>query len=138
MARLNLLLVMAVAFCVLPGACSPASDVPVPVHAVADDSFDGKKVEVAEGGDLTVTLGCDTRIGMEWDLKSISDQEVLKLTGQKFKPFEDETAEDMNGREVWSFEALSGGEATILMDYRQPWQTRYPPEDTFTLDVVVR
>jgi len=83
-------------------------------------------------------LECDPKIGLEWALKNISDQAVLKLVNQKFKPPESGVDSGDNGQEIWSFKALGTGESTIYMEYRQPWQQQFPPEKTFTLTVIVK
>ena len=118
--------------------CARGTEIPVLEQVEADGSYDGATVAVCRGGDLTVKLEVDTRIGLEWALKSISNESVLGLTGQKFVPLEEKAASGATGHEVWSFQALSPGKTTLEMAYRQPWQTQFPPEDTFTLDVTVR
>ena len=119
-------------------ACSSASNEPAPELVSIDDSFAGKEVEVAVGGSLVINLECNPKIGLEWVLKNISDQTVLKLVNQKFKPPESGDASGSNGQEIWSFRTLGKGMSTIFMEYRQPWQKQFPPENTFDLTVIVK
>lgn len=119
-------------------ACSSASDEPAPEMVSIDDSFAGSEVEVAAGGSLVITLETNPKIGLEWALKNISDQTVLKLVNQTFKPPESGAASGSNGQEIWSFKTLGKGMSTIFMEYRQPWQKQFPPENTFDLTVIVK
>ena len=118
--------------------CSSASNEPAPELVSIDDSFAGKEVEVAVGGSLVITLETNPKIGLEWELKNISDQTVLKLVNQRFKPPESGAASGSNGQEIWSFKALGKGTSNIFMEYRQPWQKQFPPENTFDLTVIVK
>jgi len=119
-------------------ACALASNTPAPEQVFVDASYAGKEVELADGGSLTLTLECNPKIGLEWELKSVSNQTVLKLVNQKFKPPESGDAYGSDGQEIWSFKALGTGESAIHMEYRQPWQRQFPPEKTFSLIVVVK
>jgi len=119
-------------------ACELASNAPAPEQVFVDASYAGKEVELADGGSLTLTLECNPKIGLEWELKNVSDQTVLKLVNQKFKPPESGATSGGNGQEIWSFKALGTGESAIYMEYRQPWQRQFPPEKTFSLIVVVK
>ena len=119
-------------------ACTLASNAPAPELVSVDASYAGKEVEIADGGLLTLTLECNPKIGLEWELKNLSDQNVLKLVNQKFKPPESGDASGSDGQEIWSFKALGTGKSTIYMEYRQPWQRQFPPEKTFALTVIVK
>lgn len=119
-------------------ACSTASNEPAPGVVSIDDSFTGSEIEIQVGGSLVITLETNPKIGLEWALKNISDHTVLKLVNQKFKPPENGTASGSNGQEIWSFKTLEKGMSVIFMEYRQPWQKPFPPENTFDLTVIVK
>ncbi|MBA7647795.1 hypothetical protein ES703_55574 [subsurface metagenome] len=115
--------------------CSPAA----PSQVSVDESHNGKKVEIAVAGTLTVTLESNPTTGFQWsESADISDQTVLEQVDHQFvSPPEDTGMVGAPGKEVWTFKALKKGSSTISMEYRRPWEEDVEPGKTFTLSVVV-
>jgi inhibitor of cysteine peptidase len=43
-----------------------------------------------------------------------------------------------SGKEVWTFQALRAGKATVTMEYGQPWTGGQKDANNFVLTVVVK
>ena len=112
--------------------CSPPSEVSV------DESYNGKQVEIAVAGTLTVTLESNATTGFQWELASISDQAVLEKQSNTYEAPEDTGMVGAPGKEVWTFKALKKGTSTISMEYSQPWEGGEKAATTFGLTVVVK
>lgn len=116
--------------------CSPSGSV-APSEVSVDESHNGKKVEIAVAGTLTVTLESNPTTGFQWELASISDQAVLEKQSNTFEAPEDTGMVGAPGKEVWTFKALKKGSSIVSMEYRRPWEEDVEPDKTFTLSVVV-
>ena len=116
-------------------ACGSVSD-----DVCVNDSCSGKKVSVAAGGSVTVTLESNATTGFIWALIENSDASVLQEAGHDYiVPETDGTpVPGKGGEEVWTFRALKEGTSTISMEYKQPWDAGAEPADTFELTVVVK
>lgn len=105
--------------------------------AYAADS--GSTIEMAVGETLTVTLESNPTTGFSWALTSNSDETVLQEVDHEYVA--DAAAETplmgAGGVENWTFKALAKGEATISMEYSQPWEGGEKAVQTFTLTVTV-
>lgn len=101
----------------------------------------GEEVEVAAGGSITVMLESNPTTGFQWSEEAqISDTEILKQVGHEFIGPESEPPPPPGtpGQEVWKFEALKQGTATIYMEYSRPWEGGEKAEWTYTLAVTVK
>ena len=116
-------------------ACGSASK-----EVCVNDSCSGKKVSVAVGGWLTVTLDSNPSTGFSWALAENSDESVLQEAGHQYVAPETSgtPVPGKGGEEVWIFRALKEGTSTISMEYKQPWDEDTEPAETFDLTVVVK
>ena len=108
-----------------------------PRRVSVNESFSGKQVTIAAGGSLTVTLDSNATTGYSWQLMGISDNTVLEKTNNVY---EAPTSGLMgaSGKEVWTFQALRAGKATVTMEYGQPWTGGQKDANNFVLTVVVK
>ena len=126
-------------------ACSPAST-EVFVEVPCDDFMNQKQisgqVEITPGELFTVTLCSNPTTGHQWQSPQITDQTVLEQVDHKFEAPEHKgdrpPPPGTPGKEVWTFKALKKGEATISMEYSQPWEGGLKATWTFILTVVVK
>jgi len=129
-------IIVAISLCLF--ACAPAA----PSQVAVDGSYDGKTVELAAGGSLTVTLESNATTGFQWELASISDQTVMEKVANTYEAPEAKEGETpmvgAGGQEVWTFKALTKGESTISMEYSRPWEKGEKAAQTFSLTVVVQ
>jgi len=109
-----------------------------PGEVSVDESYNGKTVEIAVGGTLTVTLESNATTGFQWELASISDQAVLEKQSDTFEAPEDTAMVGAPGKEVWTFKASKKGTSSISMEYSRPWESGEKGVETFTITVVVK
>jgi inhibitor of cysteine peptidase len=124
--------VITVSIVTLMTACSK-----IPNRVSVNESSNGKQVEVAVNGTITVTLDSNATTGYSWQLSGISDSSVLeKLNNVYDAP----TGGLMGagGKEVWTFKTLADGKATLSMEYDQPWAGGQKNAKSFDLIVVVK
>ena len=108
------------------------------VIAPVDDSSASEEVEIAAAGSLVVHLDSNPTTGFKWELAGISDQAVLEQKGEaEFVPPE-EAIPGAGGKEIWTFEALKAGTATVYLEYSRPWEGGEKAEWTYTLTVTVK
>lgn len=104
-----------------------------------DASYNGSEVALAVGNQLIVTLDSNATTGYSWNLSAISDAAVIQYINDEYIAPEptDPPLIGQGGQEVWTFEALAAGTATISMKYIQPWATDAEPAETFEITVNV-
>ena len=132
--------VVAISLCL--SACLPAAK-QASVDVSCDDfmraNHISQEAEVAVDGSLTVTLCSNPTTGFQWvESAEISDQTVLQQTDHKFVPPEETGVAGAAGKEIWTFQALKKGTATISMEYSRPWEGGEKGEWTFNLTVTVK
>jgi inhibitor of cysteine peptidase len=100
-------------------------------------SHTAKVIDLVKSGTLTVTLCSNPSTGFQWNADAeISDTSVIKQDSHEFlQPLveTDEMITGAPGKEVWVFNALSEGTATISFSYSRPWEGG--EKDVWTLDI---
>jgi len=125
-------------------ACSPTAKqgaVEIPCDDFYEQNHISRAVEVAAGDSFTVTLCSNPTTGFIWSEQAqISDQTVLQQTDHQLVMPESEPPPPPGtpGQEVWTFQALNKGEATVSMEYSRPWEGGEKGTWTFNLTVVVK
>ena len=108
-----------------------------PAEITLDMSADGSQVMMETDQELVIRLESNPTTGYSWTVQEI-DTAVLQQIGD----VEYETAETglvgSGGWESCRFEAVAAGQTTLELVYRRPWEEDAAPEQTFTLDVIVR
>ena len=128
-------------------ACGGKSTSPTPTPTVTptanevniDASYNGSDVTLTTGDLLVVTLESNPgSTGLSWNLSVISDTDVIQYVSDEYIAPEttDAPMVGVPGEEVWTFEALATGTATISMKYNRP---TVPQEvyNTFNISVTV-
>ena len=124
MAALMLALALAAA------GCQSASEVKV------DESYDGRQVAVEKGQVLAVTLAANPSTGYSWE-RTASEDGVLQQQGEpEFTSRSDLLGAP--GTQTIRFKAAQAGTTTLELVYHRSWEKDVAPEDTFTVEVVVR
>jgi inhibitor of cysteine peptidase len=125
-------------------ACSTASK-EVSVEVNIDDFMSknhiSQQIKVPTNELLTVTLGSNPTTGFQWlEEAQISDTTVLKQIDHEYIGPESEPPPPPGtpGQEVWKFEALKEGTATVSLEYSRPWEGGEKAEWTYTLTVTVK
>lgn len=127
----------------LPG-CARA-DKPAPQSTTVEVSYDdllnqkniSRQVSLAAGDTLRVVLASNPSTGYQWQAQAdISDTAVLsQASHQTVAPTDAKPG--AAGTEVWTFDALKAGTATLTTTYGQPWPGGTRDAWTFTAEVTV-
>lgn len=126
--------------------CTALMNAPAPKQVSVEVSCDdfmkeehiSKEAGVAVDGTLTVTLCSNPTTGFRWELTGMTAELILDQIDQKYEAPTAGAPVGAGGQEVWTFKALKGGETTLTMEYRRPWETETEPAKTFTLTVLVK
>lgn len=107
------------------------------VWVTEDDA--GTDIALKVGDSLIVALDSNPTTGFEWALVSISDESVLSKVHDEYKGPEPTASPLMGqgGEELWTFQPLKAGSATIEMMYARPWES-VPPASRFNISVTVQ
>ena len=100
-----------------------------------------KQVDVNSGDTFTVILCSNPSTGFQWSEEAqISDSANVKQTGHNLISLESDPPPSPGtpGQEIWTFEALEEGIATISMEYSRPWEGGETGEWTFELTISVK
>lgn len=97
-----------------------------------------RQVALTAGDTLRLVLGSNASTGYQWTAEAqISDGGVLAQTGhQTVAPTDAKPG--AAGTEVWTFDAIKPGSATLTTTYGQPWPGGAKDAWTFSAAVSVR
>ncbi|MFC1911670.1 DUF4382 domain-containing protein [Chloroflexota bacterium] len=110
---------------------------------VSCDDFAGnqhisKEIEVEAGDSFKIALCSNQTTGFQWsESAQIDDETIVEQTDHEFISPEEQQLVGAAGQEVWTFQALQEGTATVKIEYGQPWEGGTKAEWTFTLTLVV-
>jgi inhibitor of cysteine peptidase len=99
-----------------------------------DESANGSAVDLATGQELTIRLPENRLAGYRWMLDDAGEPACVCLGDTHEAPSQ---ALGGQGAHEWRFQAVRGGEGTIALAYRRPWEQGQPAARTFTLRVRV-
>lgn len=88
------------------------------------------------GDQFSITLDANHTTGYRWQLAGPVDQTVIQLVSTTYQRSQSGLI-GSGGQEVWTFAAVSVGQATITLEYERPWETDVTPAKTQTYTVVV-
>ena len=106
-------------------ACSSSlikeSSFNVSCDQLSKESHVAINIEAKEGDLLVLNLCSNPTTGFQWsEVPTISNQNVLKQTYQKFTP--PETGKGgASGTEEWGMRILKEGNSTLIWEYSRPW-----------------
>ena len=106
------------------------------VWVTEEDS--GGSVTVNVGDSLIVALDSNPTTGFEWALVNISDTSVIQKVHDEYIAPEPTSSPLVGqpGEELWTFQPLKAGSATIEMMYARPWES-VPPAQRFNISVTL-
>lgn len=104
---------------------------------VLTEADNGTSVSLAVGEVLIVRLGSNPSTGYSWQVREIGDNLVqVGESAYEATPV-DEQIVGSGGHETWRFEAVSAGESTLELHYRQPFDDEAESAETWRIDVTV-
>lgn len=93
-------------------------------------------LQIEVGDKIYVKLCSNPSTGFKWSYKMSGDN-VVKEEGYDFED-PDSNVVGSAGKEVWTFEGASTGNAEISMSYSQPWEGGTKNEWTYKITVEVK
>ena len=97
-----------------------------------------RQVSLSPGDTLRLVLASNASTGYQWTVDAqISDQGVLTQTSHQTAAPTD-AKPGAAGTEVWTFDAIKPGSATLTTTYSQPWPGGAKDAWTFSAEVSVR
>jgi inhibitor of cysteine peptidase len=112
---------------VLATACGPSPrrsfEPPAPLQLTDEQS--GQRFDLAVGQEAVVRLKSNPTTGYRWSLETRSA--VLGVLGEPaFEP-PAKPLPGAGGTEVWRLKSMTAGTATLVFEYRRPWEKGAPP-----------
>lgn len=138
--------VLVVAMLSVLGCAGKASPPPAPAVTTVEVSYNDllnqkqvhRDVDLTAGQTLHVILGTNASTGYKWaEDAQISDTAVLAQTGH-VAIASPNAMPGGAGTEMWTFDTVNPGSATITTTYGQPWPGGEKNAWTFTATVTVR
>ena len=96
-----------------------------------------KLIHCKVGETFSIVLDSNPSTGYQWRLANSADGGPLKLIGSKYRTSK-LNLEGTGGKEIWSFEALSVAQKTIVFEYVRPWEKDLAPLRTHVFKVLVQ
>jgi len=93
-------------------------------------------IAVCTGNTFTITLPSNRTTGYEWRLANSPGTEILRSSGSTYNA-PTGGIPGQGGTEVWSFQAVGKGNATLVLEYVQPWEKTAQPARTQRFAVTV-
>jgi inhibitor of cysteine peptidase len=93
-------------------------------------------IDVKTGDDFTISLEANPSTGYSWELTGPLDDKVVVELGSDHEPGTG-TGVGVPGHQLFRFQAVGAGTATIGLQYVRPWETGVAPAKTseFTVNV---
>jgi inhibitor of cysteine peptidase len=105
----------------------------------ADDTFNGRQVELRAGETLAITLSENASTGFRWIVAPESARKFEKVLREKETSAEGTAGPPGTpGIRRFYFEASAPGTVDLELHYRRPWETGKPPARKFKLHIHVR
>jgi inhibitor of cysteine peptidase len=94
-------------------------------------------VTIAKGSTLVIRLAANPSTGYSWQLGG--DPKLLSLDPTKFEPAKsDKRLVGSPEVQVMQFKAKDSGTASLVLEYRRPWEKNVAPAKTFKVQVTVQ
>jgi inhibitor of cysteine peptidase len=101
-----------------------------------------RDIELVKPGSLIASLGTNPTTGFDWAADAaISDPTVVEQESFNYvepQPVNGEAVVGAPGKDVWVFNSLKPGTATIDFSYSRPWEGGEKDEWTLTVNVTVK
>lgn len=97
-----------------------------------------RSIEITYPGSLVVSLCANPSTGYQWGDVKIGNDSVISQTEHNYVSPEAAGVVGASGKDVWSFNSISRGAATLTFEYSRPWEGGEQNEWTFELSVIVK
>jgi inhibitor of cysteine peptidase len=104
---------------------------------ILSEADNGTDVNVAKGSTLVIRLAANPSTGYSWQLGG--DPKPLSLDSTKFVSAKsDQRRAGSPEVQVMQFQAKDSGTASLVLEYRRPWEKNVAPAKTFKVQVTVQ
>jgi inhibitor of cysteine peptidase len=103
----------------------------------ADDSFNGRQVELHAGETLEISLPENASTGFRWTTSPESAHKFEKILREGEPSVQGGGPPGKPGVRHFYFDAIEPGTVELELDYRRPWEAGKPPARKFKLRVHV-
>lgn len=108
-------------------------------HSEAQSFEDpNQPIEVAVGQEFKIVLDSNPTTGFLWQLSQPLDETIVTFVGDKYDLPSTPGRVGAGGKHIWTFRAVSRGQATIALQYSRSWEKGVPPIKEAQFTVVVR
>jgi predicted secreted protein len=101
-----------------------------------DINDNGRQVEIERGQVLAITLESNASMGYTWEVIELDDT-ILQQAGEPEFRMRGDRPGDPNDMTI-RFEAINSGRTTLKLLYHRRWEKEKVPQETFSIEVVVR
>ena len=98
---------------------------------------DGKRVELARGQELVLSLEENPTTGFRWEVVQRAAA-VIEIVGEGRYAAASTGRVGSGGTTTWRFRATRTGSDTLRLVYRRSWEKDQPPAESFSCTVNVR
>jgi inhibitor of cysteine peptidase len=107
-----------------------------PSVLAASDS--GRKVELARGDELVVSLEANPTTGFRWEMTDAAPSVLVPAGAPSFEPRGAAGVVGAGGLSTWRFHAERAGQGVLRFAYRRPFEPGGAPAREVHYDIVVR
>ena len=102
-------------------SCKPSEDVRLTLEK-------DKNIELYKGQTLIVELKANPTTGYQWQVLEEANEGVLLQKGEgEYVPYYAKPRiRGSGGTQIYRFQALNKGDATLVFEYRRPWEEKEP------------
>lgn len=97
----------------------------------------GERVTVNAGQHFTLAFPANQSTGYVWHLKAPWDSDMVRYVGRDYVEPSDPGMEGAMGEEVWQFQALAEGGASLLFEYARPGDDQARPAKLHTVELTI-
>ncbi len=103
--------------------------------------YNGWQIELTKGQTFNVTLEANPSTGYSWEVVELNNNILRQIGEPEYRQISNITSEPMAGvpeLQIFRFEAIDTGRTTLGLVYRRLWEKDVPPQNNFSIDLVVR
>ena len=98
-----------------------------------------KTIDVRAGKEFKIVIESNPTTGYHWEIvKDSLDENLVQFVSNEYKSTSDPGLVGGGGVDIWTFKAVSSGEAKIALGYYPPSNTPTEPERTETFNVNIK
>lgn len=95
-------------------------------------------VTIKQPGSLIITLGANPTTGFQWAENAVIAGNVMTQISHTYvEPQADSGIVGAPGKDVWVFDSIEPGTATLTFEYSRPWEGGEQAEWTLTVHITV-